>query len=349
MNRVDSLAHASRQHLQSLEPGASAAPRPGFGSELTRAEEIAGAANSSGGSETSPGKKPSDLIRLGTISRENPTVSHLLVDNPAHGRECWDIVYDRINEGKPYRYLPEGQPVYLDPQTREIVFDPDGPRREPSSVCSNRGEPQTVSPSYAFNPAKPLSPQIVDQVRTYLGTSYDKVDCYELVVHGLRGLGVQYYGTDGLKDSLVDRAESRDEPSNRYLTGEGLVAASGDAVYTRVFTPGGDPQKHADKVFEDLSPSLEEGMVLSFSTRSRGHTGIVARHEGSWTFINSGVIDHDVHSGPKSRRVGEEELKAEISNWLKLAENLGESLRLSVGRFDHQKLAHYMPDHRSLA
>ena len=63
-----------------------------------------------------------NLVHLGTISRENPTVSHLLVQNQRFGKDCWDIVHSHANGSKSYRSIQPGTSVYVDAQTREIVW-----------------------------------------------------------------------------------------------------------------------------------------------------------------------------------------------------------------------------------
>ncbi len=63
-----------------------------------------------------------DRIRLGTISDHNPTVSHLLMQRPDYARECWDIVHSHENRGKPYTRMPAGTEVYMDAETREILW-----------------------------------------------------------------------------------------------------------------------------------------------------------------------------------------------------------------------------------
>ena len=78
--------------------------------------------------------------------------------------------------------------------------------------------------------------------------------------------------------------------------------------------------------------------AITFSTPSRGHTGIISRKNGRWTYVNSGLIDHQIDAGRVSRRVGEEVLEDEIRNWFSLARNRNESLKISVGLLEEEKL-----------
>jgi len=90
-------------------------------------------------------------------------------------------------------------------------------------------------------------------------------------------------------------------------------------------------------VYQEVKPFLHEGMILSFSTPSRGHTGIVSQREQNWTYINSGHMDNRIE-GRTSRGVGEEFLSAEIRNWFRLAANRKEPLQITIGRLDEDKL-----------
>jgi hypothetical protein len=74
--------------------------------------------------ETLPEKRS---IKLGTISSEMPTVSHLLVRHPQYAEICWEIVHSRENHDKPYTRIPSGTPIYLDPDTKKISWEGDDP------------------------------------------------------------------------------------------------------------------------------------------------------------------------------------------------------------------------------
>ena len=63
-----------------------------------------------------------ERVRLGTISRENPTVSHLLVSHPEYGDACWDIVHSEVNADKPYTRIPADTPIYINPESGELSW-----------------------------------------------------------------------------------------------------------------------------------------------------------------------------------------------------------------------------------
>ena len=182
-------------------------------------------------------------------------------------------------------------------------------------------------------------PELNQAVAAYCDNSYNQMDCYELVVQGLKDLGVDYGGREGLQQALMAKAEQEGRPSNAYLTGEGLISASGWHVYQAAFHPPEDPEAKADALFAELSGNLEPGMVLSFSTPNRGHTGVIGKQGEAWTFINSGLIDNPVGQAGTEYGVAEEDLRAELANWLRRSAADGETLQVSVGALDPGKLA----------
>ncbi len=89
-------------------------------SETGRADEKPGL--SAGSRPDRFGRKETTLVDLGHISSNSPTVSHLLVEHPEFGRDCWDIVHSELNENKPYRRIPSGVRIYLDSESNELVW-----------------------------------------------------------------------------------------------------------------------------------------------------------------------------------------------------------------------------------
>ena len=167
------------------------------------------------------------------------------------------------------------------------------------------------------------------------------MNCYELLVKGLTNLGVRYQGSGGLGRKLIGMAKEQGLPMYAYFNGEGLIAASGSPVYSKTLYRVSSPEREASQVLQEIKPYLEEGQILSFSIHSRGHTGIVSRAKDTWTLINSGKMDHAMESTDLSKGVGEESLEAEIRDWFKLAGNRNESLRITLGRLNENKLVTY--------
>jgi hypothetical protein len=281
---------------------------------------------------------PAQPIRLGIIAPRTPTVSHLLSQHPESSKEVWNIVFAASNRHKDFTHMRPGTTVFLHPETREISWHEESIRQRtqphaaetPASVQADQHEDDDARHA--------LSAELAHAVKPLYGTSYKNIDCYELLVQGLKELGVRYQGTGGLRDQLVHMAVAKGLPENTYLTGEGLIEASGSRVYTRRIGTMHQPDTHAQQVFQEMEPLLEEGLILAFSTRTRGHTGILSNNNGMWTFINSGVMDHPVSPRTSERGVGEEILREEITNWLLLAANRRESLHITLGRLEVEKL-----------
>jgi hypothetical protein len=179
---------------------------------------------------------------------------------------------------------------------------------------------------------------LADAVRPFIGTSYTKIDCYGLIVRGLMNQGVQYHGHGGLREKLENLALLDGLPNNAYLNGEGLVEKAGTKIFTNSIHGITNTGEETDKIYSEITPYLREGLILSFSTTTRGHTGIVSRREDDWTYINSGLIDNQISSSEVSERVGEEFLKAEIKNWVVLASSRKEPLTVTLGKIDENQL-----------
>ncbi|MCP4119815.1 MAG: hypothetical protein GY737_31330 [Desulfobacteraceae bacterium] len=274
------------------------------------------------------------LLSLGTVTREVPTVSELLYASP-YKKECWRILSKRENIGKAYKNIPPGTEIFLDPATEELVWKGNG-RKTQSVEQAGPMEPVSPQPLDAVGGSR-----LTTAVRSFLGKEYDQMDCYELVVGGLRSMGVQYRGDGGLGRHLMEKAVTNGYAYNHYLNGEGLVAASGRNLYQKRIFKINNAEPEADKIMAEMTPYLRDGQILSFSTRTRGHTGVVSKINDVWTFINSGDMDNNLAGANGKKAVGEETLKAEIRNWFSLAHRRGEGLKLSLGAMDMEKLARF--------
>lgn len=179
-------------------------------------------------------------------------------------------------------------------------------------------------------------------VAAYRGQPYSSLDCYELVVQGLKDLGLKYSGQEGLQKALIQEAKANNLPLNAMLTGEGLISSLGQPVAETSLTPEKNSvRQQAEKMLTSWQDRLEPGMIISFSTRSRGHTGVLSSHQNQWTFINSGRIDNSIHPGEKGQQVGEEDLLKELVNWMQRAAEEKSHLQVTVGRLEKAKLAAY--------
>ncbi len=265
---------------------------------------------------------------IGTISREHPTVSHLFEANPHFNRRSWDIINAPVNRNKNYTSLRPGTRVEFNPSTMELSFIHDSGEKH-GVHSANITLPEPVADSEG-----PHHTSLADAVKPYIGTPYNQIDCYGLVVRGLINQGVKYNGYGGLREKLETLAARDGRHRNAYFNGEGLVEQAGIKVYSKSLPEISNTTDTTEEIYTEMAPHLREGMILSFSTPTRGHTGVVSRQGAQWTYINSGVIDHENSPGSISKRVGEEILKAEINNWCVLAAGRKEPLIVTIGTID---------------
>jgi len=104
----------------------------------------------------SKSKAKPDLICIGSISCEKPTVSHLLIRHPQYGKNCWAIINSELNHNKNYRELPVGKTIYLDPKTLELTWE--GWSLEPSFAMPDK--------EHVHNPKKSAGEEIPATSRT---------------------------------------------------------------------------------------------------------------------------------------------------------------------------------------
>lgn len=287
--------------------------------------DITGTSIKSGGKTSVP---------IGTLTRDTPTVSHLLVKHPQFKKNCWRIIHAQINQNKQFNKIQAGETIYIDPTTKEITWGKKQ-AQEQSLVAGNQNP-------VLDKPDEILSNQLIDAVKSYIGTSYDKIDCYELVVKGIKSLGYQYYGQEGIKNSLMKMAAHDKLPANAYLTGEGLTEKTGQIMVSKSYEKIDNPGRIAKKFINEIKPLIKEGRILSFSTQTKGHTGIISKQENQWTFINSGLMDNSVRKTVNTNEVGEEFLTNEIKNWFTLAKKHKEPLTITLGSLNKKKLAMFM-------
>lgn len=277
-------------------------------------------------------------LSLGKISESLPTISHLLKSHPQLREQTWNLIANTVNEGKPFHAIRPGTEIYLNNDTKEITWNGSGTtvatERPHLSVPPEPIVPATsVAPSHT-NPATDLS----EAVQQYFGTPYEKINCYELIVKGLGHMNIPYSGNDGLYKELTTMATDRGMASNAYLNGEGIVKAAGTLVLTKNYSGQGNWKDEADAFISAVEPLLDKGQILSFSTRKRGHTGIISQQNDQWTFINSGRLDNSVTRDSVHRGVGEEVLQEEIRNWYKLAHKNKEHLSVTLGQLQQEKI-----------
>jgi hypothetical protein len=307
-----------------------------------RSQEMQAARSSRVSASEAPAKQEPGLVSLGKVTRHNPNVSSLLVKHPVYGKDCWRILHGRINRDKPYTRIRPGTEIFMDPKTREVVWGKMRPAPEASKALARAaGQPPPSPDPGGSTPGTNFSERLVGAVKPFFGTPYGEVNCYELLVKGLTNLGVRYQGAGGLGRKLMVMAKEQGLPRYAYFNGEGLIRASGSPVYSKTHLQVRSPERQANQLLKEIEPYLEKGQILSFSIHSRGHTGIVSRSKDTWTLINSGELNHSLGSTRQRRGVGEESLAAEVRDWFELAKARRESLRITLGRLNEQKLLTY--------
>jgi len=272
-------------------------------------------------------------IILGQVNDQTPTVSHVLFSRPEYSKNAWKIIYSEINSNKDFTKIPRGTTITMDPKTHELSWEQTPPVVAAKPPYSLQQELRPTEPEISLTrEPDSFSAGLAQAVKRQVGRSYDDVNCYDLVVQGLKAMGVRYGGRDGIYSKMVSLAQKKGLAGNAYVTGEGLVEVTGTKVYTKQINRPRNPAAQASAIYQEIKPLLEPGLVLSFSTQSRGHTGVVSGNSKQWTYINSGYIDNDIKQGPAAKRVGEERLSNEIENWMALAARRHESLTITMGR-----------------
>ncbi|HFQ82311.1 MAG TPA: hypothetical protein ENK33_13235 [Desulfobacterales bacterium] len=290
------------------------------------------------------------LVIVGKISRETPTVSNLLRRNKIYHDEAWNIILSSINSDKPFNTIRPGTTIAINPQTFELSFIRHPRQGAAAKTISSAAEEHlSTAVTNFFTDNKSISQKLVDKIRPYIGRPYSEIDCYGLVIRGLKGLGVKYSGNGGLRETLEKMAMAQGKPLNAYQNGEGLIKAAGKTTFAKTFNHIKHPEKLAEQTFIGVEKSLRQGMILSFSTPSQGHTGVIARDNGEWSYLNSGLIDHQLDRGRTAMRVGEESLEKEIDNWFKLAKNNNEPLEINIGMLDKNKLNNFRSHHAEIS
>lgn len=321
----------ARDSAQVYHPGTTESPSP----ESVKASSTA----------TRPGKDTFALeqdlfpganrsIQLGTIDSSNPTVSHLLKNHPLLREHTWDLLASSMNKDKPFDRIANGTEISLDAGSMEITWNSAESLRAVSHNAHLADQALPASaPLLERSGRQPAD--LSEAVQKYMGTSYDEINCYELLVKGLHQMDIPYSGKNGLFSKLTRMALDKGMAPNAYLNGEGIIKAAGSLVLSKNYTGISDWKNDAAALIKELEPLLDNGQILSFSTEKRGHTGVVSQKDEQWTFINSGRLDNSVNRNSLPHGVGEETLREEINNWFKMAHARRENLSVTLGRLSH--------------
>ncbi|WP_028582477.1 hypothetical protein [Desulfogranum japonicum] len=299
---------------------------------------LAAGVNTESAAEVTATSKAEKTISLGFITDSTPTVSHLLHRDTRFSGQTWKILGQEVNGNKPFHSVQKGSEIFLNPVTLEVSWH-NTTRTTPAEVTTQKTTyPIHNSTSRKITTDSVPAADLSQAVQPYLGTSYKEINCYELLVNGLKKLDIPYGGPNGLYSKLTSMALDRGMAANAYLNGEGIVEVAGSTVLSKKYTNNTNWHNNASELYRELKPLLHNGQILSFSTQTKGHTGIISSQKDRWTFINSGRLDNAVNKPGLTRGVGEEVLEDEIRNWFKLAHRNGESLRITLGELNQNKL-----------
>jgi hypothetical protein len=262
---------------------------------------------------------------VGTITKDKPTVSHLFQANGEFDKTFWSIIHSPVNRDKAYTSLRPGTEVVLNQKTGELSFNHHSGKKDIQAADAQKTIHVPLQDTLHHT-------SLADAVKPYIGTPYNKIDCYGLIVRGLQNQGLQYKGEGGIREKLETLAAKNGLPRNAYFNGEGLVNKAGTKIYSKSMLRIYNTKNQTEQIYTDMKPFLHEGRILSFSTPTQGHTGVISRQGEEWTYINSGVIDNEIQPVHISKGVGEEFLKAELKNWMVLAADKKESLTVTIGQ-----------------
>ena len=185
-----------------------------------------------------------------------------------------------------------------------------------------------------------ISEEVVQLIRNrYLGKHYRKRDCYVFLVRALEDVGVRYYGSGGIKESLLRKAVNEGRQKYAYLTGEGVIQSLCTNP-SKIHIPRARDSSFQE-AWDRLKSVLSPGSLISVSSRRFGHTGIVGNKGKEWTLLNSAK---QVYADERSYKVKEEDLKRELRSWLRRAEKGRSFLTVTVGSPETNMAARFGPD-----
>lgn len=185
-----------------------------------------------------------------------------------------------------------------------------------------------------------ISKDVVQLVRDrYLGKQYRKRDCYVFLVRALEDAGVNYYGSNGIKETLLRRAVNEGRQRYAYLTGEGVIHSLCSNP-SEIHIPRANDRAFPD-AWARLKEVLSPGSLISVSSRRFGHTGIVGNKGNEWTLLNSSKQGYTGESGYK---VKEENLENELKSWIQRAHKQRSFLTVTVGSLETNMAARFNPD-----
>ena len=225
--------------------------------------------------------------------------------------------FDRLTE----RLQAAGIYLYKSHQFKQPIFKRNG-------CAENRYTTGQVSPQAPSDPAETV-------MLKNLRDRFKNRDCLEFLANLLEDNGIAYYGKQGLAHRLIGQARSQGKNLNAYLTCEGLTRELSSKPVTLSLKKGHG--RSFENVWQQLRPHIQPGSILSFSSKSFGHTGLVDGDDKRWVYFNSsGTVGK-----PESYQIKAEDVKLEIKSWFQRAKQQDTFLNITVGTIDPNLAARF--------
>ena len=252
--------------------------------------------------ENDPGK----AFQVAQIILERHTFIEGSVRRDAAGRRHFDQLTEHLRAVGIY--------LYKSHQFKQPIFD----LNESTTVSKHSADSQPQAPSDSVKNA----------MLQNLRNRFKNRDCLEFVANLLEDNGIAYYGKQGLANRLIGQARTQGKKLNAYLTGEGLTRELSNQPVSLTLKRG--HVRSFDNVWQQIRPHIKAGSILSFSSKSFGHTGLVDQIDDQWVYFNSsGKIGK-----PETYQIKAENLELEIKSWFQRAKRQDTFLNITIGSID---------------
>ncbi len=199
------------------------------------------------------------------------------------------------------------------------------------SLSSNNDFADQRVPTPSPKITNPDEPAVLKKLRA----RYNHSDCLEFLANLLEDNGITYYGKNGLANRLMAQARIEGKNLNAYLTGEGLTQELSSQPITIKLSK--DYEGSFEQVWGQLKPYIQAGSILSFSSKSFGHTGLVDRVDNRLVYVNaSGAAGK-----PETYQVEAEDLKPEVKSWFERAKKQETFLNITIGAINPRLAARF--------
>ena len=262
---------------------------------------------------------PSRAVKIADLLLER----HAFIEGSAPRDETGRTRFDHLTD----RLKSEDIHLYKSHQFKNPIFS------KPDTLSMPGG---LISESVMKTPASN-----VDTTVKNLRTRFENKDCLEFLAGILEQNNIAYYGENGMANTLVAKARNEGKNTNTYLTGEGIThSLCKNPVTIHVQSNSSDS---FEDVWDKVKPHIRKGTILSFSSRTFGHTGIIDSVANRPAFLNSS----GVMGKPNTYKVLAEDPKKEIRTWFQRARRQKTFLDITAGTIDPNKALRF--DDASLA